>query len=722
MKRVYLLILTVIFVSALAGCGSSNGAAAKTIVSVTGSFQSVQAGTGPVTLTSNIPVTWALSVANVPCAPGCGTLSSGTAATTSTNYTPPSQPPLNASATITATSTTDSSQTFVFDFEITAPVSVMITNAFTTQLASGPAVQVNASVSNDSAGAGVTWTLTAGGAACSPACGTLVSSAAPSFSAIYTPPSSLPTGSSDSPTITATSVTSTAASASFTFTITSALGLFSGNYTFLLRGYDGNELPMAMAGAVTADGNGNITGGEIDIDDDGGITTIPSPTTGTYSIDASFNGVTRGTITITSYTFPNSTDNIVLKFSLSADGTRGKIVELDGSGYLNAGNLLQQTTSAFSLASIAGSYAFGLDSDAPVGGRIVAAGQFVLAQSGITGGLIDQSKAGNATPIYSDTAISASSVGAPDALGRGTFTMTVQGNGTQYAYYIVNSGQMDLIEIDSGLLYGTAQAGTAFAQQALSPASVNTTSVLQLTGMDVVQGTNNIGPDVIIGVMTITGGNTFTLTFDENDLGSILTSDTVNGGIASFDPTTGRGVVAAGDFVSGFVNSAVFYLYNTGQGFFIDTDPSTSNVPPSQAVTNNAFSGTLTPQTGSPYSSQTLSGNSIIRFGASAIPDIPNLAGAANYNNALGTFTAEGDLTSLNSEGANLPDFMFSGTYSVSDTNLGYGSASLPSPIFGNFSNQQVYPASFYLIGPNQFVLIGIESGAYSGIAFFDPQ
>jgi hypothetical protein len=95
---------------------------------------------------------------------------------------------------------------------------------------------------------------------------------------------------------------------------------------------------------------------------------------------------------------------------------------------------------------------------------------------------------------------------------------------------------------------------------------------------------------------------------------------------------------------------------------------------------------------------------------------------AAIANSQAGTFSAEGDATSLNSQEGNLPDISFNGAYSITDTNLGHGSGTLPAGFFGYFQSNAQIPVTFYMIAPNQFVLIGAENGANSGIAFFDPE
>jgi hypothetical protein len=732
MPRFFRAAIAAVLLAGLSAC-SGNPFANAISVTVTNAFSTIQTGAAPVTLTAVVAndkgkagVKWMLTLGNQSCSPSCGTLVPSASPSLTAVYTPPSTLPTNQSATITAISVADPTKIYVFNLTIVAPppvISVTITNKFTTQAVGGSQVTVNATVQNDSANAGVTWTLTSGGSggtACSPACGTLTPSASPSLVAVYQPPTTQPTGPSASPTITATSVTDTTKTDSFTFNIISGAALFNGPYAFLLRGYDTTGSPMAMAGSFTSDGNGNITAGEIDFNNGGGVTSIPSAT-GTYTTDTSFNGVLRGSITITSYTFPNSTNNLVLKFTLSADATRGRILELDGSGFINSGTMLKQDASAISGGTIAGTYAFGLDSDAPVGGRTVENGQLVVATGGGITGIVDQSKAGNATPTYSATPIASGSTStAPDASGRGAMTVVVSGTTSTYAYYLVNASQLYLIQIDPGHTFGTAQAGVARAQAQLTADSANTIgqSVLQMTGMDTPTGTDNIGPDVIIGTMSIQGATatsgTFSITFDSNDLGTILTNHPAAGTLMSFDPTTGRGVLAInGGFNTGFMDSAVFYLYQQGDGFIIDADPSTNT-----GITNNAFSGTFTEQTANFALSGNLLGGSV----GSAIADIPNFEAALNVSGQTGAATGAGDLTSLPDQLGNVPNVSFTGLFTITSFPLGYGTATLPQGLFTPTPSSNQGPASFYFVGPNQLVVIGTQSGVYSGISFFDPE
>jgi hypothetical protein len=604
-------------------------------------------------------------------------------------------------------------------------ITVGITNKFTSQLTGGPTVTLNATVANDSANAGVTWTLTAGGANCSPICGSLtLSTTSPTLSVTYTPPAALPTAPNNSPTITAISVTDTTKNDSFSFSLAFSAGVLTGNYAFLLRGFGPNDVPEALAGTVSLNANGSIDGGEVDINVGGQVTKVPSPLAGNYLVDTSFNGVTRGTINFTNVTLPGTTTTLTLKCVLSADGKRGKVIEYDASEFKSAGTFLQQDSNALNATIPSGTFAFGLDSDSASGARVVEAGEFSLSAAGVTGGAIDQSRANDASPIYSAAAVTPGAATPPDASGRGTLTLTVGGNAMEYAYYLVSSSQFFLIETDNGQTFGTVQAGIARLQAALSAVSVNGIAVVQMTGIDTTFGTQTLGPAVIIGVMSVAGGNSLNLTFDANDAGTVLTTRPITGQIASFDPATGRGVISVTKgAINGFLDSAVFYLYASGSGFIIDTDPTTpAGTPVDMAVANKGYSGTLAAQTAGPFGNASLSGNLISVSGASSAPLIPEINTAANVSSANGTFTAIADVASLDSQVGNTANRTFGEDYQVLDPALGHGSAVLPPGYFGNFNSNQPAPATFYLIGQNQMVLIGTLSGSDSGVSFFDPN
>jgi hypothetical protein len=194
MRRFYRAALVVVVVALLSNC-AGNPFGDPISVTVTNSFSTIQTGAAPVTLVATITndkrnqgLKWSLTLGNVSCSPACGTLVPFAAPSLTAVYTPPAKLPTNQSATITATSVADSTKVFIFNFTIVTPppaIQVTITNKFTNQAVGGSQVTLNATVTNDTANAGVTWSLTAGGSSCSPACGTMTpSSKTPFLSAV----------------------------------------------------------------------------------------------------------------------------------------------------------------------------------------------------------------------------------------------------------------------------------------------------------------------------------------------------------------------------------------------------------------------------------------------------------------------------------------------------------------------------------------------------------
>jgi hypothetical protein len=581
------------------------------------------------------------------------------------------------------------------------------------------AIPLGVTVSNDSSNEGVTWTIgIQGGGNCTvDICGTLVATPAPSFAAAYTAPIGAPPQGSVTVQITATSVADTSKSDSFTLNYAPVLtpSLLKGNYSFLLRGFSSAGVPIALAGSIIADGQGNITGGDLDLNQGGIDTKASAPLAGTYLLDTSFHSTAHGTVNLTNFTVPGGSA-MSLTFFLSSSGQTGGIIEHDANNFICAGRIFLQDTAALNAGIPSGPFVFGLDSDAPIGVRTVENGQFVLSAGSVSSGLADLSKAGNASPIYAATAISSGTATAPDSAGRGTLSLTIAGNSTGYAFYIANSHQVLLIETDSGSAFGTVQAGVAQQQLSLTAGAVNAVSVLQLTGLGTPSGAQAVGTSVIIGQMTISGGSSFSAVLDSNNLGTVLATQALSGQISSFNPATGRGVISvAGGFDSAFLDSAVFYLSSPGNGFLIDADKTAGG------VANRAFSGTLTAQQSPPITNAAFSNDVVIWSGGSSANYIPSIDAAAIVDNTVQSLTGLGDLSALPAQSGNETSRSFSTGYQITDTQIGYGYALLPARFFGNFTLNEPAPCSFYVIGPDQAVFIGTLSGTPSGVTFFQP-
>ena len=741
-------------------------------VSIAPKFNSQTEGGSAVSLNAtvnndptNSGVTWTLTAGGSNCSPQCGTLTAGPAPVLTAQYQPPntavSAP--NSQPTITATSVADSTKSDSFSFTLSPPpISVSISNKFASITAGGSAVTINATVTNDQfySNAGVTWSLTSTvngvTGSCTPTCGTLTPTSG--VSASYTPPATAPIDANANPTITATSVSDTTKFDSLAFNILSPASVFKGAYVFQLRGFDGSGAPMAIAGVFSSDGLGNITGAELDVNDNLNPT-FTSGLSGTYTLDTSFNGIPRPTVCIALAPGACSTvggaGTLVLKGALSSDGTRGRIIEFDNTLTLVAGSLLKQDPAALAPPNAAVSYAFELDSDAGTStingvtttGRIVEAGQFVMAAgaTGITGGVVDGAQAQQPTYLIgtgvSAAPITAGPATAPDALGRGTLTLSATSNGntyaTNYAYYVVNSQQLDLIEVDTGGTLLTVQSGTAQNQQNLTASSLdNMNSVVALTGSAPLSGSP--APAVIIGLMSISGAAAaqapVSLNFEYNVAGTAnpgqAPSTPIGFVYSALDPT-GRAVLGSTFFPSG-----VAYLYGPGQGFLIDITGNQGS-----SINSHAYSGPIIPQSGSPFTaSSDIAGNYIAIAGGTSSPMIPDLDYAATFD-AAGNYSAVADFTTSTLTvvtNGQVASASLSGLYGnpLSDPVAGLGTWSFTHAVVGDFNcDPAVNPAcnppgptygAFYMIGPRQFVAIGQGprggSGEPSGIFFFDPQ
>ena len=123
----------------------------------------------------------------------------------------------------------------------------------------------------------------------------------------------------------------------------------SGQYAILLAGFDSTGNPMGIAGSIKADGLGHITGGEVDVNDNGVISSN-SALAGSYAFDATGQS-TLGTITLTN-TVGTVAHPLAFGFSLQTSGAFGQIMSLDTNNFIAAGTMQLQSSSVFTLANL----------------------------------------------------------------------------------------------------------------------------------------------------------------------------------------------------------------------------------------------------------------------------------------------------------------------------------------------------------------------------------
>ncbi len=221
--------------------------------------------------------------------------------------------------------------------------------------------------------------------------------------------------------------------------------------------------PIALAGQVAGDGNGNITGGVMDTND-GNIGTPSGATAvspGTYALDTNGNGTNfgRGTMTFNGRTYA---------FYI-VDATRLNILEEDTLGG-SAGEALQQTgTIPTQNSQISGGFVYLIAGASILGpqAQITRVARFTTDGNGNLDAIsLDDNNDGSYTHVSQGGNISAATYAmdtANSGSGRGTFTFKSSGVGTfADVFYLLSPAVGVALETTKGII-GT---GPMYAQAA----------------------------------------------------------------------------------------------------------------------------------------------------------------------------------------------------------------------------------------------------------------
>jgi Domain of unknown function DUF11 len=455
-----------------------------------------------------------------------------------------------------------------------------------------------------------------------------------------------------------------------------------GPYAFMLSGFDQAGNPIGMAGSITADGNGAITAGQMDVNDNLTVATSTTPLTGIYTLDSNL----RGTITITSLT-----PSRAFAFSLKSDGSFGDIVSLDTGKFVAGGTIERQLSNYFAFPYLAGDYAFKFDSNAPT--RQSTVGHFTLASSGaVTNGLLDKSVAGTG-PFLTDSSFTSTFSGA-GSNGRGTLTIVASGTTTNYAYYVIHPRKFVVVQTDSSPASNSIQTGVAVGQYL--PAVNTAGSVFALTGVHA----GGVGDISAIGVLQVSNSNNATVHWDSNDASTLHAALSANGQTVTFDPSSGRGTITVTNgFTNGLFDSAVFYLNGSGAGFMLDT---------TAGVNNRDLAGVLQPQAGiGSFSLASITGNMIFRSNGTSLADNGSRDGLLTVTPSS-TFSVVSDARVIGYPDA--VNVSQSGTLAVAiDANTGRGTFT------GKVTNFVKGLMAFYIVGGDQFVGLDMTPAPSNG-------
>jgi hypothetical protein len=436
---------------------------------------------------------------------------------------------------------------------------------------------------------------------------------------------------------------------------TGSESLLTGQYAFVLRGFDGSGNVALIGGVLTASGasgSSNLTG-VMDMNLSGGVQSNLQIAAGSnYTVGSDGRGCMAITTTA-------GTQNY--RFSLGASGN-GHMIDFDTAGPFTTGVLRKQTASAFSTAQISGNYAFGSASpqdSAQGGGKVASMGVVNFNAGSITGGSLDVNQyiAATNTDILdgvsgatawpaSPIAISGGSYTISGTTGRGTATLTVGGSVSSDFLYVVSSNEVLTISSDARTVNPLA-AGVAFKQSGgpFANTSLNGTSVVYNSKLSSNGGTPNSG--VSIGIVTVTAAPNFSFAGYSNGGGNISTP-TNNSASGTFSVAANGRVTLT---VSGGGNQTPeFYLISPNNGFSVfsgnGADSGLMEAQTSTSVSGTYAYGSIAPQSAGEKDST-----------GAPVFSSPNVTGTGD-DNAQGTLSPNGAISNTYSVDANGVVFM----------------------------------------------------------------
>ena len=357
-----------------------------------------------------------------------------------------------------------------------------------------------------------------------------------------------------------------------------------GPIAFLLHGFDTNG-PVVIAGSVTLDGNGNVTGGVEDVTRGGasghqyltvqnspaqqswyvvgtesatlnaGVT--PDYSRGCMTLYLANNGVAAGATTF-AFTLGGCTNhfnvNGVTSTSNQACGatqtsqaagtyTTGHIVEFDdntGQGTRASGILRAQNTSSFS-GGLSGPYAFGLSGGDAAKQHYAMAGSLSASSGSLTSIASDIDDAGTvASQLTGGTGKYAIDASYGTSNGRWTANLSLNGGviSLDQVLYMVSSNEAIIASTDA-----LSASQPIIGGEAIATAASFTNASLQNSHIFRIGGLTSSGPDVSIGALSFDGVSAVSGTEYEDHAGTLAT--TAISGSYSVDPNSGRAVFVA---------------------------------------------------------------------------------------------------------------------------------------------------------------------------------
>jgi hypothetical protein len=428
----------------------------------------------------------------------------------------------------------------------------------------------------------------------------------------------------------------------------------SGTYAFSATGTNTFGF-FTVAGSLQADGNGHITAGMEDVNSRNGVFTNV-PISGSFSVGADGRGVAI---------LLSSISVIDLDFVLIST-QHGLVIRFD-SNSAASGSIDRQDSSAFSAGALQGAFAFTVSGVDAGGGNFQTAGNFSADGVGsINSGIQDLND--NGVVALGQTVTGVYTVGSN---GRGVAVLNTTAGTLTFAFYVVDSTHLKLIETDNA----PALSGDAFRQQGtFSNPTVSGTYAFTVGG-------SSSGPFAAGGIFTADGnGNITTGVEDINDAGSISQSLALSGAYTM--AANGRGTLA----LNSSSRSANFVIY-----------PSTGGLQMLQTDSSTVSSGTAFLQQAGSLSNASVQGNfGLALSGVTAGGEFESIAQFAA--DGSGKMTGAIDINNVGSLSQGLA---LSGTYAIGAN--GRGTVTLKS----SAGTQNIV---FYVAGSSRVLALEIDS------------
>ncbi len=456
---------------------------------------------------------------------------------------------------------------------VSPTVTVTITNIASNSVVAGGTDQVTAEVTNDASNEGVSWSATCTNTVVANDCGTFnppisTSNNNQNLVTQYTAPTSVPAGDL-AVTIIATSEFANAATASQPVTVTPNPdnAFLTGQYALSFSTPNGANT-LGVVGSIVADGAGNITSGEEDVNSaTGSCTLVQVPITGgSYAIGPDGRGTMTLTTSVTSGTFNCDgglgnngvqTLSFVIVSPPSGSPATSRALVVSFNSQEGSGSLDLQNTAEFTFASVAGSYAYLFSGfDTVSGGATDLGGVFTIDSDGTMSSITQDENDQGVPAVTKKDSLTASGISAPDLFGRGTVTFTDNlGNIFGYVFYVVDSGSIKFLS-DSTTDMIFVLAGPAFAQgPSLSGAFVFTLAGVDTAGNILVEGGEfdaTPGPPTSLGNIIVdlnNSGNALNpLLKDNTSFTGSFTATSGGRGTLTLTPPKGLGIPAPSSF------------------------------------------------------------------------------------------------------------------------------------------------------------------------------